>query len=133
MNTSLTTFRSSLSAQSLALLGVLMAVSLPGCGSQNEKADALLKTAARQHEDGRNDDAIATLTRCIALRPDSAEALYLRGTCYGADGKTRKAIADLKQATKCRPEWDRAWWCQQDCRLIDNCALQCCILLLLRH
>ena len=98
-----------ISARSLCLF-LLAGLMLPGCGNQKQKAENLVRSAVEQQDDGQYEDAVATLTRSLALRPDFAEAFYLRGTCHGALGDYDQAVKDLQSATKHRPEWDRAWW-----------------------
>lgn len=93
---------------SAALL--LLILPITGCSNQQQKAEEQVRAALQQQEDGEYEDAIRTLTRGIALKPDYAEAFYLRGTCRGAIGDLPAAIEDLKVATELKPNWDRAWW-----------------------
>jgi tetratricopeptide (TPR) repeat protein len=55
-------------------------------------------------EEGRNDEAIADLTRAIKAYPEHAESYYYRGRAYMAKANFEAAIADFTRAIEIDPE-----------------------------
>ncbi len=58
---------------------------------------ALLRDAVRLADEGRDDDALATLQRVIAADNLAADAHYLSGVLLARTGKTAEAIAALRR------------------------------------
>ncbi len=101
-----------------AALVALLATMLPVCSRRIaaracvERADALLRT-------DDYDSAIAQYTQAIALRPNSADTYYRRGTAYDGKGTydrttagSDKAAADFDEAIA---DLDRAIALKPDC------------------
>jgi arylsulfatase A-like enzyme/Flp pilus assembly protein TadD len=59
--------------------------------------DRDLHTATRLMEDGRRDEAIATLTSVVARRPDTADAYISLAHAYWEGGDPERAIATLEK------------------------------------
>lgn len=59
------------------------------------------------HRGGRDQDAIAALTRGIEMKPARPEvALYTRAVAYEMVGNTRAAYEDYAAAAAAKPDWD---------------------------
>ena len=71
--------------------------------SGNPQVDALFQTGIEQMEAGEQQQAIATFTRIIELKPDFAEGWNKRATLYFLVGDLRKSLADCDQVMKRNP------------------------------
>jgi len=71
--------------------------------SGNPQVDELFQTGMEQMEAGDQQQAIATFTRIIELKPDFAEAWNKRATLYFIVGDMRKSLADCDEVMKRNP------------------------------
>ena len=71
--------------------------------SGNPEIDRLYETGIQQMSAGERDDAIATFTRIIKLKPDFAEGWNKRATLYFLAGDMRKSLADCDEVMKRNP------------------------------
>jgi tetratricopeptide (TPR) repeat protein len=71
--------------------------------SGDSKVDGLFKRGLEQMEQDRLDDAIATFTRVIKLKPDFAEAWNKRATAYYFAGDYRRSLKDCDEVIKRNP------------------------------
>uniref|UniRef100_A0AB33JJ06 Tetratricopeptide repeat protein n=4 Tax=unclassified Prevotella TaxID=2638335 RepID=A0AB33JJ06_9BACT len=60
--------------------------------------------AARQLNAEHNDSALTLLNRCITMRPEAAEAYFLRSRIYGIQHEDTLAMADLQRAAALAPQ-----------------------------
>lgn len=91
------------------LAAITFVGTLLGCSDHKKQAEELVRTATQHRDADRPIEALQLLHRAIALNPALAEALYLRGTCYGELSKPDDAIDDFSAATRLKPDWDEAW------------------------
>ena len=71
--------------------------------SGNSKVDELFKQGLEQMNQERLDEAIATFTRVIALKPDFAEGWNKRATAYYIAGDYRRSLRDCDEVIKRNP------------------------------
>ena len=71
--------------------------------SGNAKVDALYKRGVLEMADGEAEDAIATFTTIIEMKPDFAEAWNKRATVYFFVGDLEKSLADCDEVMKRNP------------------------------
>lgn len=71
--------------------------------SGNAKVDELFKRGVEQMNEDRFDEAIATFTRIIALRPDFAEGWNKRATAYYLAGDYRRSLKDCDEVLRRNP------------------------------
>ena len=71
--------------------------------SGNAKVDALYKRGVLEMADGEADEAIATFSRIIEMKPDFAEAWNKRATVYFFVGDLEKSLADCDEVMKRNP------------------------------
>ena len=71
--------------------------------SGDEKVDALYQVGIRQMNQGLADEALATFTRIIEMKPEFAEAWNKRATLYFLMGQPRKSLADCDEVMKRNP------------------------------
>lgn len=71
--------------------------------SGDEKVDALYRLGIRQMNDGLGEDAVATFSRIIKMKPDFAEAWNKRATLYFLMGQREKSLADCHEVMKRNP------------------------------
>ncbi len=71
--------------------------------SGDEKVDALYRQGIREMGDGLAQDAVATFTRIIEMKPGFAEAWNKRATLYFFMGEHRKSLADCDEVMKRNP------------------------------
>lgn len=71
--------------------------------SGDSKVDGLFKQGLEQMNQDRLDEAIATFTRIIALKPDFAEAWNKRATAYYIAGDYRRSLKDCDEVIKRNP------------------------------
>lgn len=60
--------------------------------------------AARQLNANHNDSALTLLNRCIDMKPEAAEAYFLRSRIYGIQHEDTLAMADLQHAAALNPQ-----------------------------
>lgn len=65
--------------------------------------DYLFIEAVRQQNAGNYASALDLLNRCIEIKPDAAEAYYLRATYFGVLNNDKQALADIERAAKLSP------------------------------
>jgi tetratricopeptide (TPR) repeat protein len=71
--------------------------------SGNREVDGLYQTGIEQMEAGDLQQAVATFTRIINLKPDFAEGWNKRATLYFLVGDLRKSLADCDEVMKRNP------------------------------
>jgi len=71
--------------------------------SGNPEVDKLYETGVQQMGAGDLDDAIATFTRIIKMKPDFAEGWNKRATLYFLAGDMHKSLADCDEVMKRNP------------------------------
>jgi tetratricopeptide (TPR) repeat protein len=71
--------------------------------SGDKKVDALYQQGTRQMGEGLGEDAVATFTRIIEMKPAFAEAWNKRATLYFLMGEHRKSLADCDEVMKRNP------------------------------
>src|ERR1700682_3024267 len=71
--------------------------------SGNQEVDGLYQTGIEQMEAGDLQQAVATFTRIIKLKPDFAEGWNKRGNLYFLVGDLRKSLADCDEVMKRNP------------------------------
>lgn len=71
--------------------------------SGNAKVDALYKRGVLEMADGEAEEAIATFSRIIEMKPDFAEAWNKRATVYFFIGELEKSLADCDEVMKRNP------------------------------
>jgi tetratricopeptide (TPR) repeat protein len=71
--------------------------------SGDPEIDRLYETGVQQMNAGDLDDAIATFTRIIKLKPEFAEGWNKRATLYFLAGDMRKSLADCDEVMKRNP------------------------------
>ena len=71
--------------------------------SGNPEVDGLYQTGIEQMEAGELQQAVATFTRIIKLKPDFAEGWNKRATLYFLVGDLRKSLADCDEVMKRNP------------------------------
>jgi tetratricopeptide (TPR) repeat protein len=71
--------------------------------SGDKKVDALYQQGLRQMGEGLAQDAVATFSRIIRMKPDFAEAWNKRATLYFLMGEHRKSLADCDEVMKRNP------------------------------
>jgi tetratricopeptide (TPR) repeat protein len=71
--------------------------------SGDKKVDALYEQGIRQMGEGLGQDAVATFSRIITMKPDFAEAWNKRATLYFLMGENEKSLADCDQVMKRNP------------------------------
>lgn len=87
-----------------AILVLLPTVSLP-CSVQAQEADAevLVAEGVLAYDAKRYDEAIALLSRAVALNPHQARAFYYLALCHLARGHAEQALAPLTTLRALRP------------------------------
>jgi tetratricopeptide (TPR) repeat protein len=68
--------------------------------SGNQQVDRLYQAGVLQMKDGDLNQAIATFTRIVGLKPDFAEGWNKRATLYFLTGEYRKSLDDCAQVIK---------------------------------
>ena len=71
--------------------------------SGDTKVDALYRDGMRQMSEGLADDAVATFSRIIKMKPGFAEAWNKRATLYFLMGEHEKSLADCDEVMKRNP------------------------------
>jgi tetratricopeptide (TPR) repeat protein len=71
--------------------------------SENQEVDSLYQTGIEQTNAGELEQAIATFTRIIEIKPDFAEGWNKRATLYFLVGDLRKSLADCDEVMKRNP------------------------------
>jgi tetratricopeptide (TPR) repeat protein len=71
--------------------------------SGNPKVDELFRQGLEQMNQERIDEAIATFTQVIALKPDFAEGWNKRATAYYIAGDYRRSLRDCDEVIKRNP------------------------------
>ena len=71
--------------------------------SGDDEVDRLYRTGIEEMSAGRLDDAIATFSRIIELKPDFAEGWNKRATLYFLAGDLAKSLADCDEVIKRNP------------------------------
>ena len=71
--------------------------------SGDSKVDGLFKQGLEQMDQDRLDEAIATFTRVIKLKPDFAEGWNKRATAYYFAGDYRRSLKDCDEVIKRNP------------------------------
>ena len=71
--------------------------------SGNPRVDALYKRGVLEMAAGDSEEAIATFSRIIAMKPDFAEAWNKRATVYFFVGDLEKSLADCDEVMKRNP------------------------------
>ena len=71
--------------------------------SGDEKVDTLYRQGIRQMGEGLAQDAVATFSRIIEMKPGFAEAWNKRATLYFLMGEHRKSLADCDEVMKRNP------------------------------
>jgi len=71
--------------------------------SGDEKVDALYRQGIRQMGEGLAQDAVATFSRIIEMKPGFAEAWNKRATLYFLMGEHAKSLADCDEVMKRNP------------------------------
>lgn len=71
--------------------------------SGNARVDALFKRGVLEMSDGDTEEAIATFSQIIEMKPDFAEAWNKRATVYFFVGDFEKSLADCDQVMKRNP------------------------------
>lgn len=94
---------------------VLLVLIVAGVSSANDKdkpstAKEWLARGVEQLGNRKFDDAVASLTRCLALDKDNAEALDARGSAQFMRGKFAESVADFDRYLKLRPEKGNGHW-----------------------
>jgi tetratricopeptide (TPR) repeat protein len=69
----------------------------------DKKVDALYQRGTRQMGEGRAQDALATFSSIIEMKPDFAEAWNKRATLYFLMGEHQKSLADCDEVMKRNP------------------------------
>jgi tetratricopeptide (TPR) repeat protein len=72
--------------------------------------DPLALKAVELCNNGKYDQAIATLSEGLKKRPNDAFLLYLRGKAYTAKGQYGPALTDLNQAIRLNPQNGQAYF-----------------------
>jgi len=72
--------------------------------SGDARIDELLKRGISQMRDEHFNEAIATFTRIIELKPDFAEGWNKRATVYYLAGEYRRSLADCDEVIKRNPQ-----------------------------
>ena len=67
-------------------------------------AEACVREASRLLEKHEMVSAVALLTQAIALRPDDADAYFLRGKALLAMGDAKAASEDMRRALELDPQ-----------------------------
>lgn len=71
--------------------------------SGDDEVDPLYRIGVEEMSAGRLDDAIATFSRIIELKPDFAEGWNKRATLYFLAGELSKSLADCDEVIKRNP------------------------------
>jgi tetratricopeptide (TPR) repeat protein len=71
--------------------------------SGDDEVDRLYRIGVEEMSAGRLDDAIATFSRIIELKPDFAEGWNKRATLYFLAGELSKSLADCDEVIKRNP------------------------------
>jgi tetratricopeptide (TPR) repeat protein len=71
--------------------------------SGDEKVDALYGRGVREMSEGRADEAVATFSRIIKMKPGFAEAWNKRATVYFLLGEYERSLADCDEVMKRNP------------------------------
>lgn len=71
--------------------------------SGDDEIDRLYRTGIEEMSAGRLDEAIATFSRIIELKPDFAEGWNKRATLYFLAGELSKSLADCDEVIKRNP------------------------------
>jgi tetratricopeptide (TPR) repeat protein len=71
--------------------------------SENQEVDRLYQTGIEQTNAGDLEQALATFTRIIEIKPDFAEGWNKRATLYFLVGDLRKSLADCDEVMKRNP------------------------------
>ena len=71
--------------------------------SGDDKVDALYRQGIRQMGEGLGQDAVATFSRIIEMKPAFAEAWNKRATLYFLMGEHEKSLADCDEVMKRNP------------------------------
>ena len=89
----------------LSAILILLSTILPPCSVQAQEADAEVLAAEGivAYDAKRYDEAIALLSRAVALDPRHARAFYYLALCHLAQGHTEQAIAPLSTLRTLRP------------------------------
>ena len=94
-------------------LGVLLLVvgATPAAtGSEPTTAKGWSQRGVEQCANRQFEDAVNSLTKCLALEPDHVEALDARGSAHFMIGKFAESVADFDRQIKLRPERANGHW-----------------------
>lgn len=94
----------------LMLLAVSLTLVLGRAPAWSQGQDPLALKAVELCNDGKYDQAIATLNEALKKKPNDATYLYLRGKAYTAKGQYGPALADLNQAIRLNPQNGQAYF-----------------------
>lgn len=92
------------------LLVVFLALVSGTASVLGQGLDATANKAVELCNDGKYDQAIATLTEALKKKPNDATYLYLRGKAYTAKGQYAQALTDLNQAISLNPRNGQAYF-----------------------
>ena len=89
-----------------------------GCGASKGTTEATQKATPEDEvnrgnalvKSGEPDDAIASYSNAIQLKPDLADAYFNRGYAYGESGNSDRAIADYSEAIRLKPNDAEAYY-----------------------
>lgn len=95
---------------SLVMTVMLLALLAGAPLAFGEDVKVLEAKAIEQCNDGRYDQAIATLTQGLKQKPDDPTLSYLRGRAYTAKGQYGPALEDLNNALKRNPNYGAAYF-----------------------
>lgn len=90
-------------ARSVARTAAESAVKDSVTHNDSRRYDCYFLEAVRQQNAGNYASALDLLNRCIAIRPDAAEAYYLRSSYFAELNDAEKALADMEKAAALSP------------------------------
>jgi lipoprotein NlpI len=79
-------------------------------GAEPATAADWLRKGNEEYGKRKYEDAIASLTRCLKLDADNAEALDLRGSAYFMRGKFAESVADFDKYIRLKPDRANGHW-----------------------
>ena len=86
---------------------IVLSAFLCGCESKMERT---YREAKFHHAADRPEVAIAACKKCIAIKPDHADAYYLMGNAYQKPEQYLEAIAAYKKAIEIKPDYADAYF-----------------------
>jgi lipoprotein NlpI len=99
----------------MSRIGLIVVLLLAGAvraagGDDPTTAEGWLKRGSEQYAKRQFADAVTSLTKCLELAPDNADALDLRGSAQFMTGKFGASVADFDRHIKLRPEAANGHW-----------------------